>query len=481
MATWDINPGNNWATIINAHTGSTEIFLVKAGTHTGQTAPLRAGQKLLFEGGVTVNGNFAQASLFNGMTNNAHGAEVGGLDSDNPPDIHSYAPGFQTGVIKLRNKEVSTVRDAYIHDLTLRDSFSGASNEDGWAVDMGERTILRRCDISGMGQAGVAWSGKESAFQNPATAGGEIDDCDIHENGNPGNDAGGISKMSGGPGSRGRVLKNSRLWGNRRANVWCDFLGRDNSGGSDGQHGQWITSGVLEVFGCDLFEVGEGTLAEALFLEVSGGVFFHHNRVHTNQSNGGSGMDGAQVICHNAAYNIIEDNIIYDCGVNSFGIQQSARYDGSGRLVTCEGNAFRRNKVYVIDTGVNRITGLGQVGAGPPYQLLQGGGGGTWDAYTQGNNVWEDNQYFVLDTRHNQLGGDLFLISAHGGSMTFAEWQAVGYDVGGTYQVLPLSQLPSEVPELEGGTPEDFVRVSSGGRHGRSRTRTPRTLKGGRF
>lgn len=452
----DLNTGTTWQTTIDANQEADEIFIGKSGTHNQQTANLRPGQKLLMEDGCVVNGQFAVSTFFNANANNAHGAEIGALTvgGPDPPQIHSYAPGSQQSVISLINATVA-VRDILLHGFILRDSWGAADNTLGHGIAMGENTYLLRLDISGMGKSGVNWSGGNSAsgtnplWVNFNTGGGTIDDCDIHHNApNGGSDAGGISKIV--HGAKGRVLKNSRLYGNHRANIWADFLGWNNTGIGLGQFGQW-TTGWLEIVNCDLFQVDPtATLAECVFLEVTSGVHMHHNRIYLNQSTGGTGLDGAHIIAHNGAFNTIEDNIIFDNGTRSFGCAQSARYPGNGQLHTVEGNAFRRNKVYLTDTAVVFITGLSCTGTGSPnFQLLQGGGGGTFNPFTDGvPNVWEDQEYYVLDTLHNSVSGELFNLRDNGGNFTFAGWQAQGFDAGSIYQVLTAGELPTEVPPL---------------------------------
>lgn len=451
----DLNPGSTWATVIDANQDAGEVFIIKAGTHTGQQAPLRHLQKLLGEGGVTVNGN-GVATL--GLQNNQpNGIEVGGLDPQDPPDIHSYAPGNQQAVITAINGGSGWGGDDWLlHDMILRDSADSVDPTLGWGVDMGDNTTLLRLDISGMGKAGVNWSGPngqftqgsstENSFRSVLTGGGLIDDCDIHNNApNGGNDSGGISKIV--HGAKGRVVRNSRFWGNRRANIWCDFLGSHPSFDQMGVLGRW-SKGWLEIVQTDLFEVGAGTLAEALFLEVTSGVHLHHSRIYSNNSVGGSGLDGAHVIAHNAGFNTIEDCIFWDSRTRACGVHQSNRY-GGGKLITCEGNIFRRNTIIATNTGQVWLAGISSVGTGSPnFQLLEAGGGGTFNAYTQGNNIYEDNKYLVLDTLDTNTSGVLFNRADNGSALDFAGWQAEGFDVGGSYTVLSAGQLPSEVPPM---------------------------------
>lgn len=485
----DLNPGTaSWQPTIDANQDADEVFIGKAGNNFQQTADLRPGQKLLTEGGCDLDGRTSGGlnpipTFANLLTNTAHGAEIGGLDPDNPPDVHNYAPGNQIAVVRLISASIA-IRDVYCHDMILRDSFSGVSDELGWGVDMGEKTTLRRMEIAGMGKAGVNWSGPNgglttdpaigNVFQNAETAGGLIDDSDIHNNGRSGPDCGGISKIV--HGGKGRVIRNTRFWDNRRSHVWCDFLGNVSAANGIGVQGTW-SRGWLTIEGCDFFDLGlgiggsGGSLAEAIFLEVTSGVTVRFNRFRNNHSAGGGGLDGAQVVVHNGAFNTIEFNVFYDNGTRVMGCNQSARYRGDGKLTTVEGNVFRGNTIIVTADNVVFLTGLSQIN-GPPFDLVQGSGAGDWDALADGGNDWQEQDYQVLDT----ATPDFRLEPGTPESIDFAAWQAAGFDPapGGQYSTFTAANTPPlpPIPSLAGAGRSVTAR-----RHGRRsfRSRAYRT------
>lgn len=439
----NLPPGSTWSTTINANQGVGETFIAKAGTHNQQIAPLRHGQKLLFEGGVTVDGQNVTPYL--GLhVNRPHGISVLALDLANRPVIKNYATPGQDACIWGQLDGQWNGRDWVVDGLIIQDI--GAGPGLGIGVRMGLSMLLKRCDISGCGKSGIGFSGKLVAGE-PASyneLGGTIDDCDIHHNApNGGSDTGGISKVSG-P-IKNKVVKNSRFWQNWRANIWADFGGTVGVGEGVGVHQNKIPSGVLRIENCDIWEVAS-TVAhkESVFFEVASGMHLYRSRIYNSGPGSGSGLDGSQVICHNAAFCLIEECVIYNCFVNATGVAQSNRYAGT-RLTVTEGNVFRGNHIYAISSDTSRMTGVSAVGGlgGGNYNLFNDGTPGTWNLFTQGNNQWFENHYYVLDT----LPAARFYWNDGGvNPKTFAQWQALGHDVGATYETFEAAATPPLPP-----------------------------------
>lgn len=365
---------NTWQAVINAHPAGT-LFGVTAGSHlfTSKVTP-RAGDRFVGQtatGGVPtslVKGNWNQTSAGTGITD---------LFNTYPAnvqllrlDISLFAPARSQAAI-AQTGPGWVVYNCYLH------------HNKSAAIKIGSAAKLIGGKVYRNGQAGFFQYGGYSGV--PVANGGIVDGVEVFENNfwkwHNWRDEAGAMKFIGQ--AINMVVRNCHFHNNEGPGIWYDSCG----GG-----------GIIEN------NITENNVGPGIFYEISKRGIIRNNVVRNNGDSGdiyiaSSRGDSA------AAPIVVEDNEVFS-GNTHAGIWLS---DDAARPVRLAYVTTRRNKVHrTIKAGVTNAT-CGVFGTA--------GANGT----TAPGIAFADNEYWVVPG----------VIWQYGGSKSWAQWKALGFDVNG--------------------------------------------------